>query len=99
MARTYSPPSGGHSRDWCQQATVKWLASAQESGIDVSDFPAAAPLKERIAWARRQGLLISAVYGRHSSKRQKSLLHQLLAIAASAAKDRTFIPAESFSSE
>lgn len=88
------PPEGsvdtrtaGCMHDW-------WTASAGVFGVDLADFDPAAPLEQRLAWARQQGLTIAAALARFSTQMQHSTDAQFQQIVEWAGRNKCYVVPE-----
>ena len=88
------PEAGSAKPAMMLEVHAHWIDAARAAGIDLTDFNAVASFEERLAWARRHGLLVAAAYGRYSTKLQSSTSDQFKACVAYAAQHGMYVPPE-----
>src|SRR6516162_3434862 len=84
------PSEGAAGDNLRRQAHQTWMEAAGKAGVDLRGFRPDAPLAERLAWARGQGLEIATVLSRFSSKLQHSTHSQVQENVAFAAWHRMY---------
>ena len=88
------PDAGAANGDVARLCYQTWVEAAKKAGIDVTGFDPAAPLAERIAWARSRNLDIGAILSRYSSKKQHSTNGQVSDCTEFAAWHKIYVPPE-----
>src|SRR5262245_56237583 len=91
---TTLPSEGAAGEGLQRQAHLTWVEAAGKAGVDLRGFRPDAPLAERLAWARGQGLEIAAVLSRFSTKLQHSTQTQVQENVEFAAWHRMYPPPE-----
>jgi DNA invertase Pin-like site-specific DNA recombinase len=86
--------AGAATEALASRAHQLWTEAAGRAGLDLSGFDPAAPLADRVAWARARGLGIAAVLSRFSSKLQHSTAAQIEDCITFAAWHRLYTPPE-----
>jgi len=69
-----------------------WADAATRAGIDLTGLDPAAPLAERIAWARSVGLDVATVYARCNQRYPQSIADQVRECTVFAAGNRMYVP-------
>ena len=85
---------GSISSDLAVQVQEAWLEQFRKCGTDLAEFKPAAPLNDRLSWARAHGLAIGGGLARFSTNLQKSTSDQVLDIVRYAAANKIYVPPE-----
>lgn len=91
---TFLPIKGAATEALAGEAHQRWMDAATKARLDLSGFRSAAPLVERIAWAKCQGLEIAAVLARDSFTVQHSTADQVRENVEWAGEHQVYPPPE-----
>jgi DNA invertase Pin-like site-specific DNA recombinase len=88
------PAAGAAAPELARRVHQEWTAAAAQAGLDLTGFDPAAPLADRLTWARGRSLDLAAILSRFSTDVQQSTESQVRECCEFAARHRLYCPPE-----